>query len=176
MLINVPTFKVLVRNTYLTDNQVQGYTQGYLVAVRCIKSRPLLFSVHLENGALYSGLPINSLCTKNCLELDLEVAQPWSCLESPCNALIYSHLKDYDVEVSTAAISQIGRYLFTIDYQGEGLAQDPEQHKTHNIIALESGQLVAMPNNYCLFKDEYFTDESLEPKHLRRTTAYYRTK
>ena len=176
MLINIPTFKVLVRNEYITDNELQGYTEGYLVAVRCIKSRPLLFSVHLENGALYSGLPINSLCTKKCMEYYLDVAQPWSCLESPCNALTYYHLKDYDVEVTSDSISQVGRYLFTIDYQGEGLAQDPEQHKTHNIIALESGQLVAMPNNYCKFVDQYFTDKDMETSHLRRTTSYYRTK
>lgn len=179
MLINVPTFPVLVCNQFITSNSVNGYTKAYLVAVRCLKSRPLLFSLHLENGALYSGVPSSSIFGLNSTKstaLKVHEAQPWSCLESPANSLIYSHLKDYTVQINSPEYKGKGQYLFTIDYSGEGLAQDPEQHKTHNIIATDDGPLVAMPNNYCLFSDRYSTSESaLEPKQLKRQTSYLLT-
>ena len=176
MLINVPPVLVQVNASFIS--QKTGFINAYLVAVRCIKSRPLLFTVHLENGALYAGLPINSLfypdSSKNPIEL--EVAQPWSCLEAPANALVLTHVKDYDVQINSPTYKDDGTYLFTIDYSGDGLAQDPEQHKAHNIIATADSSLVAMPNNYCLFKDKYFTgDCAVEPKDLRRQTKYWTT-
>lgn len=179
MLINLPTFEVLVDNTFLTNNAVSGFTNGYIVAARCIKSRPILFTVHLQNGALYAGLPINALYGLNSskhIQLSVQEAQPWSCLESPANALILTHLKDYDVQVFSPDYMDAGRYLFTIDYSGEGLAQDPEQHKSHNIIATEDGPLVAMPNNYCVFTDQYSTCETALPlKSLKRQKNYWQT-
>lgn len=179
MLINLPTFPVLVQNEALTLGAHTGFTAGYLVAARCIKSRPLLLSVHLENGALYAGLPVNAIYgleSAKTRQLEVHEAQPWSCLESPANAITLTHLKNYDVQVHSPAYTGTGRYLFTIDYSGEGLAQDPEQHKSHNIIATEDGPLVAMPNNYCVFADLYSTTEhTLPTSALRRQTKYLLT-
>lgn len=174
MHINVPTFKILVANRFITDAPDDGFTEAYLVSARVIKSRPILFTVHLENGALYSGLPINALfgCESECHALELEEAQPWSCLEGPANALILGHMKDYQVEVLKADLE--GRYLFTIDYHGDGLAQDPEQHKMHHIIETETHCLVAMPNNFCLFDDAYFVKKDMTFQ-LTRQKKYYRT-
>jgi hypothetical protein len=179
MLINLPTFSVLVDNAVITGGAHSGYSEAYLVGARCIKSRPILFTVHLDNGALYAGLPINALYgldSSKTHKLAVHEAQPWSCLEAPANALTLTHLKDYEVHVQSPAYKDLGRYLFTIDYSGEGLAQDPVQHKSHNIIATEHGPLVAMPNNYCLFADMYSTTEhSLPLSALKRQTNYLLT-
>jgi hypothetical protein len=173
MLINVPTFKCVVANEFLTGGKQSGFTEGYLVAVRCLKSRPLFFTVHLQNGALYSNVPINHIYAESSTkgQLELHEAQPWSCLEPPVNAVLLAHMKDYDVRVLSRNLR--GRYLFTIDYHGEGLAQDPEQHKMHHVIETEEHCLVAMPNNYCIFGDQYFTKQM--DLGLSRQTEYLRT-
>lgn len=175
MTINTPTIKIKVDLSYVTDDQQSGLMEAYLVAVRCIKSRPLLFTVHLANGAVYSGLPITAIYASdstNTTTTTLDMLQPWSCLEAPVSVIQYAHLKDYIVEIPS--INMKGIYQFTVDYHGEGLAQDPEQYKTHNIIMLENGNYAAMPNNMCVFKDDYFTEDL--NINLKRTTKYYRSK
>lgn len=187
MIINVPARKAYVLSEYLTDGKIKGKTiPCYVIAARVIKSRPILFTVHLENGAVYSGLPVNAITTEEHSGklFSLQHSQPWSCLESPANAIVIEHLKDYEVEVfspellkENEGLSATGTYLYTIDYSGEGLAQDPEQHKCHHIIALESSNWVAMPNNYCWFKDRYFTEKetSVALSELRRSSKYLKT-
>lgn len=178
MLINVPPTLVQVNNRFLTNGAKNGFTHAYLVAARCIKSRPILWTAHLENGALYAGLPINAIFAPDStkLPLDIEIAQPWSCLEAPANAVRIEHVKDYEVAVKMPGFTTTGTYLFTIDYSGEGLAQDPEQHKSHNIIATESHSLMALPNNYCVFTDKYFTAPNALPlQDLKRQTKYWST-
>lgn len=180
MTINLPTLLVKIDVFFLTEGKEQGFINAYLVAARLIRSRPVLFTVHLENGGLYSNVPINAIyhpestCNE---EYSITQAQPWSCLESPANSLILNHLKDYNVKVNTPDIKTEGIYLFSIDYNGDGLAQDPEQHKMHHIIASKDGCLLALPNNYILFKDDYFTNEnSLDVKLLKRQKTYYRSR
>lgn len=181
MLINVPIQKAYIKSEFISDSKVTGkLIEGYVIAVRAIKSRPLLFTVHLENGAVYSGLPVSAICSSGFVidqELPLEAYQPWSCLESPANAVMLDYLKDYTVKVPRLGDWAVGRYLYTIDYSGEGLAQDPEQHKCHNIIAIKAGTWVAMPNNYCVFEDSHFTEQTTDVKlsDLKRTSTYYRT-
>ncbi len=66
-----------------------------------------------------------------------------------------------------------GEYLFTLSYEGEGLASDSEQSKTHNIFALDNGQYAAMPNNMCLFKDNWFAYDKLTLPNYRRSSKRY---
>lgn len=184
MLIATPTIHVAVNNKFLTDGGTEGATEGYLVAVKCVENRPLLFTAHLKNGALYSGLPIHAIyhieklaAAKLGSNIELCQAQPWSCLAGPVNLVELPYLRNYDVEIRSPDLVGTGMYLFTIDYHGNNLAADPTQYKLHNIISLDGGPLVAMPNNYCKFLDRFFTDEesSLATNKLRRTTTYHRT-
>jgi hypothetical protein len=169
--MNTPTIKVAVDQSFL--NGERGIVEGYLVHIRAIPSRPLLFSVHLASGALYSGLPIHALYSpesSRALPKSLEEAQPWSCLEV-AKLEVIDYFKDYNVRLLSTG--QIGRYLFSVDYVGEGLAQDPEQYKMHHIIALEDSCLVAMPNNYIVFEDKHFTETQVIK--LNRSKTYWRT-
>lgn len=173
MTINIPSLKVYVRNNYLglTDSNL---TEAYLIAVTSISNRPLFFTAHLVTGAVWGRLPISAIVCDRYLEkqlltqpqeIPLAKLQPYSCLYGNICYVRYEHLKDYVVKTKTLGK---GYYLFTIDVEGPGLAEDPEQHKTHNIIALESGNTCALPNNYCLFTDEYFAcDLNVVPKYKR---------
>ena len=174
MNVNLNVQKVKVNKFYLTNGKESCFIEAYLIGARCLAGRPILFTVHLENGAVYSGLPIEAIYGENSTEQGKHVTQdlqPWSCLESPAQYILYTHLKDYEVFCTT--LQKSGRYIGTIDYHGEGLAQDPEQHKSHNLILPNDGQLMAMPNNYCIFNDKYFTKE-MDIK-LKRNSVYWRT-
>lgn len=191
MTLSTPPLKIRVLARFMSDAaalsrhpDTPALVSAYLVAVTTIAGRPLRFTVLLENGALFSGLPISALfCDKHGADipsapqpLSISEAQPWSCLESPAQILEYELLRDSRVWVRTPRFeNRACYYLFTIDYHGEGLAEDPEQSKSHNLLVTDRGELVAMPNNYCLFENEWFTGK-LDgfPKWLRRQSAYYR--
>lgn len=191
MTLSTPPLKVRALARFMSNPaalarhpELPPLVEAYLVAVTAQAGRPLLFTVLLENGALFSGLPISALfCEKYGAEvsttsqcLSVVEAQPWSCLEGPAQIVEYELLLDAQVWVRTPRLENRNCfYLFTIDYHGEGLAQDPEQSKSHNILVTDHGQLLAMPNNYCLFRNEWFTGGRLAfPTWLRRQSAYYR--
>lgn len=178
--VNLPSIKVFVDNKFLTDGKQEGFSEAYLVSVTSIPSRPLFFTVHLETGALWSRLPIWAIrCNRYDTEIEMkpseltpEQTQPFSCLEGDIQCVVYDHLRHYRVNVNIDSKIHSGFYLFTVDVAGQGLGEDPEQHKTHNVIVLDNGELVAYPNNMCLFLDEYFTSSKEFPKY-RRTNKFY---
>lgn len=179
---NLPTIKVQVNRNYL-NKELYGWESAYLVAAHCRNGRPILFTVHLESGALYSGLPIEAvMCDRyegnESFSYDptlmiTETLQPFSCLEGPVQAITYEHLKGCAGQFKIGDTTMPGHYLFTIDYAGSGLAEDPEQYKTHNIIQLDNYHLAALPNNHCLFQDNFFTVNDKGWPRYARNTKYW---
>jgi hypothetical protein len=158
-----------------------NFTEANLIAVTSISNGILAFTVHLETGALWSRLPINALfirrfnanATPSVMSLDL--AQPYSCLEGDINVIAHPYLKNYEVTIFEGGKRnqpRKGHYLFTVDYLGTGLAEDPVQFKTHNVCCLDTGELIAYPNNYLLFTDSYFTVSESPPQYKRQDKYY----
>ncbi len=177
---NLPAINVKVCKTFLTDGQEQGLEDAYLVAVKSIPGRPLLFTVYLDTGASWSGLPITALyCDRfNPIHYDkepytIQECQPFSCLEGDINVITYDLLKNAEAKIKIKGEAVKANYLFTIDYLGEGLAEDPAQHKTHNIFVLDTGQLVAYPNNMILWQDGYFAYKPHDYPKYKRTNKYW---
>lgn len=184
MILDLPTpIHCGVQKMFLTNDEKHGIEECYIFAVTILQNRTLLFTCHTENGAVYSRLPIwafkhNNLglgCTKTLEGLDKRVLCPWSCLGDTADIVEHSYLKDYEVQCSIYDKTIIGRYLATIDYSKGLYAQDPEQHKTHNIVELENGFYAALPNNYCKFEDEHFTKDDADCSHYRRNKMYWRS-
>ncbi len=180
-IINTPTISVKVPNRYLTqDSTDDTLTSGYLTAVKSVDGNCLMFTVILECGAMYSNLPIEAIYCDRYGEINPESSfntqqlQPYSCLDGNINIVEYSVARHSEMLVKIAGLDVAARYLFTIDYNGTDLADDPEQRKTHNIVCLISGQLAALPNNKCLFTNKSLTKVDGWPK-LRRTNKYYTT-
>jgi hypothetical protein len=176
-----PTLRVRVHNSFLGLFE-EGNTEAYLIAVTSIPNGILAFTVHLETGAIWSRLPINALFMRrfkpdaNPSIMPLNVAQPYSCIEGSIMAIAHPYLKNYEVLVylngDRNSLPRKGHYLFTVDYLGEGLAEDPVQFKTHNICVLDTGELIAYPNNFLLFPDNYFTSNNLLPEYKRQDKFY----
>lgn len=179
-MINTPSIKVKVNNYYLTDGTDLGkFTEGYLMAVDCRPFQAIKFTVYLESGAIWSGLPIEAIYCDNFKEISLssappqhlttDVLQPFSCLEGPYDTIEYNLIKNAKLNTKLGN----AHYLFTINYEGSGLASDPEQYKTHNIVVLESGQLAALPNNMIKVVDNWFSDDTIDTSNYKRSSKHY---
>lgn len=170
MLVDIPFIHTNVRLEYVTNNEQTGLEEVYLFAVTCISGRPPLFTCHTKNGAVYSRLPLEAFTDNQNTNADKDLV-PWTCLGEKAFVIKHEYLKDYEVLIPS--LKMTGRYLFTIDYYDGNYSEDPEQHKSHNVIELEDGRYTAMPNNYCVFKDKHFTNKDLDYKHYRRQTTYW---
>jgi hypothetical protein len=170
MIIDLPEFIHCEVNLEFVSNK-KGFEECYIFAVTCIPSRTPLFTIHTINGAVFSRLPLwafRQLGSKNSDPVTSELV-PWGCVGSKAVAVKHSYLKDYEVETTFGA----GRYLMTIDYFDGNFSEDPEQHKTHNIIAMYSGLFAAMPNNYCTFFDKHFINKITDTSHYKRQSVYH---
>lgn len=174
--VATPSIKVYVQEYYLTRQVSTKLIPGYLSSVKSVDGNCLMFSVYLETGAMFSNLPIEAIFCDRYYSIDVDSAlstdelQPYSCLDGAICVLEIPLLRHCPVKTKLGH----GTYLFTIDYNGTGLADDPEQRKTHNIIVLKSGQLCALPNNYCLFINDSLTNnKELDYPNYKRSDRYY---
>lgn len=177
-MIETPQIMVYVPSQYLGYKDQNQLKKAYLMAVDSRTSMALSFTVYLETGAIWSGLPIEAIRMDKYNKINLKVQfsndllQPFSCLSDDASIIEYSLLKN--AKVSCKGLGP-GHYLFTISYRNKGLAEDPEQNKTHNIICLDNGQLAALPNNNLIVKDNWFSDENQkeELKNYKRNSKHY---
>lgn len=174
-MINLPAIKIIVDKRYLTNFKEQAPVQGYLLAADCRPNDIIRFTVFLESGAVWSGLPLEAIyCDKYGINTELaafttDILQPFTCLEGPYSFIAYDLIKNAELETKLG----LAYYLFTINYEGQGLAEDPEQYKTHNIIVLENGQLAALPNNYIKVKDAWLSGQDTTEGYSRSNKYYF---
>jgi hypothetical protein len=170
MLVNVPALRVFVFKKFLTNGEVsEGQEEGWLVAVRPIRHEALQWTVLLESGALFSGLPLNALTHKPAeAPIPLSEAQFWDCLTDRVECSTIDFLRHMSLGVKTKAIGALmGSYAFTLDFMGIGtLADSPDEWKAAHIVLLDNGAIAAYPNNRILFSDAALTPGG--------STAHYR--
>lgn len=172
--ITLPAIKLFVRKKYIVYDPEDGFIEAYLMAVTAINGKALKFTVLTEHGAIYSGLPIEALFIKPSFEkiYDTPKLQPFSALEGPVSCVVLPLVQEAICNV--IPLGESAQYLFSLFYESSlGLADDPEQNKSHNIVALSSGQLAAMPNNYLLFTNNWFCDTLNTVTYKRQKQKFY---
>jgi hypothetical protein len=120
----------------------------------------------LETGAQWANVPIHLITTKPVDPLPVNVATLWDCFSDTFEVVEMPLLKSIAcVARGSDGEKRDGNYRFTIDWQGLW-AEVPEQHKQHHVIELQSGHLIAYPNNKLLWKDPaYFKEGPLDYRH-----------
>jgi hypothetical protein len=172
-MINAPTIKLFVESKYITGTKGDRIP-CYLMGIDARENQHLRFTVYLNSGAIWSGLPIEALRSDRIEETQTHLfenheLQPFSCLDGAVSVLTYKLLMNANVKTSLGE----GRYLFTINYQGIELSDDPEQYKTHNIIAIDNGQVCAFPNNMIRIIDTWFGSIKEDVSNYKRTQIRY---
>ena len=172
-LLDFPRLKAYCAKPFLTDGQDQGWKECYIFAVTLIESRPLLFTIHTDDGAVYSRIPLQTLRweVNEKSSYSPVYTDQWGAISGNGTVIQHTYLKDYVCELFKHGNIR-GRYWCTIDYYSGGFAQDPEQHKTSNIILLNTGHIVAVPNNEVIFKDDHFVQEK-EKMQYKTNKQYY---
>ena len=168
LIANIPQFKVWVRKEF-THNHMKyegEYLHGLAIAVCAIPDRCLSFQVvftgcdeedpNPHGGAMWARMPITALIADIPYEewpekCPTHIAQPWDC---PSRDMAVMKL---DRVSSSPWIAKLGgefykaHYMFTVDFTGNSIADDPAQHKQSHVLELTEGpwkgQIIALPNN-----------------------------
>ena len=148
------------------------FLHAYVIAVNTIPDRSLSFQVvftgcemdredweegNIHGGAMWARMPIQALVADIPMEdwpepMEDHLAQPWDC-ESREHAVVCM-----DRVSSSPWLAKIdnnffqAKYLFTVDYTNNDIADDPAQHKQSHVLYITEdckwkGNIVALPNN-----------------------------
>lgn len=165
---------VNVDNKFLGPNMPDGTTSGIWHAAYSREYQTLMCHVFLESGAHWSGLPLHAISTKNSFSWDREQLMPWAAMGDDIEIFSSKYLEGLECEVQRP-IKTKGRHTGMIIDWSDGFSRYPAEHKPLNMIELENGQFALLPNNFVLFKDNHFTNDSakINLKNYRRGEEVY---
>jgi hypothetical protein len=167
---DIPTFRCWVRLPHIAE--VTGTEEAYAFAIQSIKGRALAFHVMLKSGAHYRGVPIHAIAlSPDAAEPSLGDCQLWDCFSSSPTVTVFDYLRDHQCVCYTRSAPQNGTYLFTVDWLPDsattpGFVLLPEQNKCAHVIALENGNLCALPTNRIAWRDGYFIGGKPDPRAM----------
>ena len=176
LVSNIPHFDAWVRKEY-THNHIKyhgEYLHAVVFAVNTIPDRCLSFQVvftgyelsdegekeeseNIHGGAMWARMPITALVADTVLEdmplqMETHLAQPWDCSAYDHVVLKMDRVSSSPWVCKIDGEMYTGKYLFTVDYTGNDIADNPAQHKQSHVIELVdagdwTGNIVALPNN-----------------------------
>ena len=174
----------LVRREF-TQNFNKGYGQylpAHILGVRCQEGHSLQFQVRFEDeihgGAMFC-LPIQALCWKECGKPPSELVQPWDTFSEHFTCHEFKLLRNsrawlLNVRRCDDYAERIeSRYLFTIDFTGNPIADFFEQHKQLHVLQVSGGWFAAVPNNRLLSEDSAFSKLPAELPRLESLAANF---
>ena len=172
LVSNIPHFKCWVRREYTCNHeQYHGeFLHAMAIAINTIPDRCLSFQVvftgcesdfddsqNIHGGAMWARMPITALVADERLEqwperMDTHLAQPWDCSSHHHSVIKFDRASSSPYLCKIDGEFYKGKYLFTVDYTENDIADDPAQHKQSHVIQLTdadkwTGNIVALPNN-----------------------------
>jgi len=187
LICNLPAKQVWVRKEYLRDHQDGHgeFVKGVWVTAKSISGRAFYFETYLpEYGALFDKLPISAFLSEPKtpeLDLDLPNLQFWNCMDYNVVAIHKEFIASMDFEVLTRDFGIVkGTYICTLDnYHNNpdvvdcSTSENPEEHKSFNLLKLDNKQFCLYPNNRMRVYDNSLTPETpLKPDFKVSTIEY----
>lgn len=159
---NLPPIKVYVINSFLG---VEGtLTEGFLMSVRARSNQALQFTILLTTGALFTGLPAHAIKFAPIHSTtSLQVSQMWDCISDSIEVFTIESLRYMSCEVKAQDAFYNGKYLFSIDFVGEGYSREPTHWKTMHAIHSDCGSLLLYPQYRVRFTDSALCTEVDKP-------------
>lgn len=185
LVANVPAIKCYVRAEYLYDHE-RGHGDlepCYWLTVKSIKGQAFRIEAMLINyGAIYDKLPISAFVWQPVDDpLPLDHLQIWDCLAYDIAIIEKSNLRGLKVKFfGRDQQYHWGNYLFTIDQAAPdhntlnvGFAETADEHKSFNVIQMDSGQYAVQPNNRCLWYDVSMVPKEMKTPDFKICTKIY---
>ena len=164
-----------VDSTFLsTENH--GFIPAIWFSLTSHPSRMWGCTVHLENGAIYRGLPPHAISFTDKPEpvWSKRDSQAWDCYGYQFTTIEYAYLQGLACKVKADEALLEGEYLFTAAPINDGYSAYPEQAKEFKFIKLTNGRLTVQPTNRVAFEDLSFTGTISElPKGLARQSTVW---
>ena len=187
LICNIPNQKVWVRREYLRDlEDGHGeFVEGHWVTAKSIPGRAFYFETFLpEYGALYDKLPISAFVSSPetpTLDMALPELQFWNCMDYGITCIQKQFIGSMDYEVYTKSHGRVkGTYIATLDnyhiHADEvdySTAEQPDEHKSFNLLELENGQYALYPNNRMRVYDNSLTPKEPKMPDFKVSTEYY---
>ena len=174
LISNVPHFNCWVRKEFTSNhtNYHGEFLHAVAFAVNTIPDRSLSFQVvftgcemdledgpdeNIHGGAMRARMPIQGLVADIPLEewgepMEDHIAQPWDCESRDHSVVVMDRVSSSPWLCKIDGKFYNGKYLFTVDYAENEIADDPAQHKQSHVLQLleagnYTGNIVALPNN-----------------------------
>ena len=173
LISNIPQFKCWVRKEFTCNHQrYHGeFIHALAIAVNTIPDRSLSFQVvftgceidgeedmpNIHGGAMWARMPIQALVAdipveEWALPMEDHLAQPWDCESREHSVVVMDRVSSSPWICKINNDFYQGKYLFTVDYTDNSIADDPAQHKQSHVLYITEdcewkGNLVALPNN-----------------------------
>jgi hypothetical protein len=174
LISNIPHFKCWVRREFTSNHeQYHGeYLHALAIAVNTIPDRSLSFQVvftgqesncedwdegNIHGGAMWARMPIQALVADIPSEefpvpMEDHLAQPWDCESRDHSVIVMDRVSSSPWLCKIDGKFYNGKYMFTVDYTGNDIADDPAQHKQSHVLYITEdckwqGNFVALPNN-----------------------------
>tara|TARA_Y100001938_G_C8069252_1_gene422118 strand:+ start:113 stop:751 length:639 start_codon:yes stop_codon:yes gene_type:complete len=146
------------------------YLHALAIAVNTIPDRSLTFQVvftgcerHLEDsdenlhgGAMWARMPIEALVADIDIDgwperMEDHLCQPWDCESFNHSVVVLDRVSSSPWIAKVNHEFYEARYMFTVDYTENAIADSPDQHKQSHVLYLTEGpwegNVVALPNN-----------------------------
>jgi hypothetical protein len=168
---NLPPIRVYIWDYFLfdCDSNKEGKTGGHLISVRSRQNQALQFSVILDTGALFTGLPAHAITFRDDIfnkKLNLQDAQMWDCISDDIDVFCMESLRYAECAVRPEMIeSKLGTYLFTIDFVGEGYSRHPVHWKMLHAIQTNDGYFMLYPQYRITFLDKALYEKTKTPEY-----------
>ena len=187
LIANLPSYEVWVRKEYLTDHKSGHgeFVKGVWVSAKSIPGRAFYFETYLpEYAAIYDKLPISAFLSMERTpktDMDLPNLQFWNCMDYNVTAICKQFIGSMDFEVYTRDFGiQKGSYICTLDnYHGDentidySTSEQPDEHKSFNLLELDNGQYCLYPNNRMRLYDNSLTPTNPLKPDFKVSTVYY---
>ena len=172
LISNIPHFKCWVRKEFTANHEDyhQEYLHALAIAVNTIPDRSLSFQVvftgaevqgtkekNLHGGAMWARMPIQGLIADIPVDewgepMEDHLAQPWDCESRHHSVVVMDRVSSSPWLAKIDGDFYRAKYMFTVDYTDNSIADDPAQHKqSHVMYIIEDckwkGNIVALPNN-----------------------------
>ena len=174
LISNIPQFKCWVRKEFTCNHQrYHGeFIHAMAVGVTTMPTRCLSFHViftgeeancddwnegNIHGGAMWARMPIQALVAdipveEWALPMEDHLAQPWDCESREHSVVVMDRVSSSPWICKINNDFYQGKYLFTVDYTDNSIADDPAQHKQSHVLYITEdcewkGNLVALPNN-----------------------------
>ena len=168
LISNIPHFKCWVRKEFTANHeQYHGeYLHAIAIAVNTIPDRSLSFQVvftgideedNVHGGAMWARMPIQALiadipCDTWGEPMEDHLAQPWDCEARNHSGVVIDRVSASPWIAKIDNNFYRAKYMFTVDYTGNSIADCPAQHKQSHVMYITEdckwkGNFVALPNN-----------------------------